>query len=142
MNPITPISSFHHVAISAQDISLSVAFYERLGFAVLVTWSDPTGNLVIKHLALGTFVLEIFSYRDGADGGLSSRNLADDLKIRGVRHIGLRVSDVQRAHADVITAGLEPLAPVQHGRTGIDYFFMRDPDGIFVEFVQDDRDLL
>jgi len=27
---------------------------------------------------------------------------------------------------------------IKHGRTGIDYFFIKDPSGNFIEFVQDD----
>ena len=141
MNFITPISSFHHVAISVQDLSASVAFYKRFGFREALTWTDPTGDLVIKHMALGNFILEIFAYREATGDGLPDRDLADDLKIRGVRHIGIRVIDVRKAHADLIAGGFKPLAEVQRGRTGIEYFFIRDPDGIFVEFVQDDRNL-
>ncbi len=141
MNSITPISSFHHVAISVQNVAASAAFYQRFGFREALTWTDPDGNLVIKHMTLGDFILEIFAYRETTDDGSPNRNLADDLKIRGVRHMGIRVANVQKAHADVMAAGLKPLAEVQRGRTGIEYFFIRDPDGIFVEFVQDDRNL-
>lgn len=142
INPVTKIASLHHVAISVEDMATSISFYQKLGFNVILTWADPKGSFAISHLALGPTVLELFSLRDGIDGPKTNRDPMEDLKIRGVRHFGLRVVDASQAHSDLTAAGLTPFSGVQRGNTGVDYFFIKDPDGILVELVQDDRHLI
>src|SRR4051812_27684654 len=106
MKKITNLSGLHHVAISVGNVGRSLEFYERLGFKKAFCWADPNGESQIIHLVLGGFILEVFAYREGNDGGLSSRSLEEDLKFRGVRHIGIRVPDIQRALRDIQAAGI------------------------------------
>nr|VFK54976.1 MAG: Glyoxalase/Bleomycin resistance protein/Dioxygenase superfamily protein [Candidatus Kentron sp. TUN]VFK58588.1 MAG: Glyoxalase/Bleomycin resistance protein/Dioxygenase superfamily protein [Candidatus Kentron sp. TUN]VFK61150.1 MAG: Glyoxalase/Bleomycin resistance protein/Dioxygenase superfamily protein [Candidatus Kentron sp. TUN] len=70
-----------------------------------------------------------------------TRELNSDLPVVGVRHFGLRVPSIVEARKHLEAAGLASDVEVKHGRTEIDYFFIRDPDGIFIEIVQDDRNL-
>lgn len=132
----------HHVAISVTDIGRSVHFYERFGFREVMRWRAEDGSLSIVQMKLDAMLLELFSYHDSKQEGLQEKSLEGDLRTVGVRHFGLRVADIDACRRQLIDEGLiDASVRVTHGRTGIDYFFLRDPDGLFIEVVQDNRQL-
>jgi glyoxylase I family protein len=132
---------FHHIAISTEDCARSFHFYEQLGFQLAYRWEAPDKSLEILHLALGRVILEVFCYQDSVGSDQTVRSLEIDLKVRGVRHFGICVANITDAYQYFVSQGLKPLTVIQTGRTGIFYFFLRDPDGTYVEIVQDDRQL-
>jgi glyoxylase I family protein len=134
----------HHVALTVGVLDASLAFYASFGFHELFRWEADDESLTICHLGLskGQPMLELFAYREAASGSTSAESLDADLKQLGVRHFALSVPSIASAYADVQAAGIIPDGPVRVGRTGISYFFVRDPDGNYVEVVQDDRGLL
>jgi catechol 2,3-dioxygenase-like lactoylglutathione lyase family enzyme len=67
--------------------------------------------------------------------------VGNDLETVGVKHLALRVPSVREARATLEQTGAV-VTDTARGRTGIDYFFVRDPDGIWVEIVQDDRAII
>ena len=131
--------SFHHVAISSADADKSVSFYKQLGFRTVFNWSAPNGELRIVHMRLGEAILEIFNYSDPEEAPASTKSLETDLRRLGVKHFGLRVADIDAARKKFEKSGLGKHLEVKEGRTGIKYFFVNDPDGNWVEIVQDDR---
>lgn len=131
--------SFHHVALSVSDLERSTAFYTLLGFEPVLRWRADDESLTIQHLKRGEALLELFCYAEPVGDGVAERDLAGDLPRIGIRHFGLRVEDIGAALVALDRLGLAEGIEGTHGRTGIDYFFVRDPDGIFVEVVQDDR---
>jgi glyoxylase I family protein len=84
----------------------SVAFYEKLGFRVVVHWKDPDGELEIAHLKLGTNYLEIFWYRDQAPAPETAASLATDLPRIGVKHFALKVDSVYEAKNFIENRGM------------------------------------
>ncbi|MGH3943042.1 MAG: VOC family protein [Pseudonocardiaceae bacterium] len=132
--------TIHHAAISAIDMAESVAFYEQFGFTVARHWKDPAGALEIAHLKLGAN-LEIFWYRDQVSAPETSASLATDLPRIGVKHFALQVDSVYEAKEFVENHGIASNVEVQYGRTGVTYFFIKDPSGILVEFLEDKRGL-
>jgi glyoxylase I family protein len=130
----------HHIAISISNLEHSVGFYEKLGFDTVMQWQAEDGSLSIVHMKLGDMLLELFCYASGRDAPAMEQTLESDLKTIGTKHFGLRVDDIEMARKRLIEAGLaDASVSVTKGRTGIEYFFLRDPDGLFVEIVQDDR---
>jgi glyoxylase I family protein len=67
--------------------------------------------------------------------------LDTDLPRLGIKHFGLKVVDIEDARKNILTLGLANGLEIREGRTGIKYFFVNDPDGNWIEFVQDDRGL-
>ncbi|MDT8375921.1 MAG: VOC family protein [Mariprofundaceae bacterium] len=133
----------HHVAITASGLERSVSFYEKLGFCEVLRWQAEDGSLTIVQMRLNTLLLEIFCYASSKEGGVKERTLESDLRTIGTKHFGLRVDDIEAARKQLIEAGLADVSvTVTKGRTGIEYLFLRDPDGLFVEIVQDDRDFI
>lgn len=135
------MTSMHHVTISAAYEAKSVRFYRHLGFLPAYRWASPTGELRIVHLKLGEVILEIFNYSDPQAAPETMRSLETDLPRLGIKHFGLKVPDIEEARKNVLALGLARDLEVKQGRTGIKYFFLNDPDGNWVEFVQDDRGL-
>ncbi len=133
--------SFHHVALSVQSLEASIEFYGVFGFSPAYRWSADDGGVSIVHLKHGETVLELFCFAecDAAPG--SSQALVTDLPRIGVKHFGLRVADIDAAKCHLRALGLADGVEVNQGRTGIDYFFIKDPSGILLEVVQDDRNL-
>jgi glyoxylase I family protein len=132
--------TIHHAAISAINMEESLAFYEQFGFRVVVHWKDPHGELEIAHLKLGANYLEIFWYRDQVPAPKTARSLATDLPRIGVKHFALKVGSIYEAKDFVEDRSIATNVEVQQGRTGVIYFFIRDPSGILVEFIEDNRD--
>jgi glyoxylase I family protein len=131
--------TIHHAAISAIDMAESVAFYEQFGFKVVLHWKDSDGELEIAHLKLGANYLEIFWYRDQRPAPETAASLATDLPRIGVKHFALKVDSVYEAKNFVENRGIASNVEVRQGRTGITYFFIKDPSGILVEFLEDKR---
>jgi len=133
----------HHVAISVTDIDQSRAFYQKLGFAEVMRWQAEDESLTIVQMQLSGMLLEMFCYASPKEGAVKEQSLESDLKMVGTKHFGLRVDDIEVARKKLIESGLMDAATtVTQGRTGIEYLFLRDPDGLFVEIVQDDRGFL
>lgn len=133
--------SFHHVALSVVDLEVSVAFYEQFGFAPVFRWQAEEGDLSIVHLKQGEVLLELFCFSSQAAAPETTHALATDLPRVGIKHFGLKVSDINAAAERLQSLGFVERVEVSRGRTGIDYFFIKDPSGILVEVVQDDRQL-
>ncbi len=129
----------HHVALSVSDLGTSIGFYAAFGFAPVYRWQAEDGSLAIAQLKLDGILLELFCFAASTPAPASSKQLASDLPRIGIKHFGLRVPDIGAALERLRAAGLAGDIQVMHGRTGINYFFIRDPDGILLEIVQDDR---
>ena len=133
--------SFHHITISSRDMDISVKFYKRLGFKTVLQWSSANKELRIVHMKLDAILLEIFSYSNWQEAPATTKSLYTDLPRVGIKHFGLRVADIKKARDHLISAGIAKNPEITEGRTGIKYFFVNDPDGNWVEIVQDDRAL-
>jgi len=133
--------SFHHVALSVQNIEASVSFYSRLGFEPVFKWKAEEGSLSIVHLKQGDALLELFCFAESVAAPDSAKALETDLPRIGIKHFGVRVADIQQAKESIEKLALATDVNIVNGRTGIDYFFITDPSGILVEVVQDDRAL-
>ncbi|MBU2711066.1 VOC family protein [Zooshikella harenae] len=129
-----PDFTIHHVALTCQNFSVMSDFYEALGFIEQRRYSDDQCSII--HMLLGNFCLELFTFTENATPLQESKPLAQHLKQSGWQHIALKVSDLTAARKWFIDKlELRPSA-IQQGRTGIQYFFIQDPEGNYVEVVQ------
>jgi len=131
----------HHAAISVVDMAQSIGFYEQFGFRVVLHWKDPDGELEIAHLKLAGNYLEIFWYRDQKPAPETAGSLATDLPRIGSKHFALKVDSVYEAKNFVEDRGMASNVDIQQGRTDVAYFFIKDPSGILLEFLEDKRGL-
>lgn len=61
------------------------------------------------------------------------------MPVVGTKHFAMHTRDIEAAHAALVKAGAEVDQRIAIGRTGMRYFFAKDPDGILIEVVDDIR---
>ncbi len=133
--------NFHHVSLSVTDLDRSMEFYSGFGFKKVFQWKADDNALSIAHLKLKKSILELFCFADPRPAPESMKKLETDLPVIGIRHFGIQVDSLRKAKDFIIQKGYAEKIEITKGKTGIDYFFIKDPDGIFVELVQDERGL-
>lgn len=125
-----------HYAISVGDADKSITFYEKLEFSVIKDYHAEDGSVRIVQMKNGNFILEMFAYPDSEKLPDFVNTLGEDLKVKGAKHLGLQVQDVEKVACYFVETGLVNEKPtICEGRLGRPYFFIKDPDGIFVEII-------
>jgi glyoxylase I family protein len=152
------ILGLNHISIGVTNIEKSLHFYrERMGFkrvvwdvtvwdrgicqvigrsvrARVVLLENETGGGALKLIQL----LPLFEQ----EAGHTSRPLASDRRWGDPGHleVALEVSDVDRTYNTFKKEGLDILLSPQHwhipGTLDGTYFYVRDPDGTFVEIIE------
>lgn len=134
-----------HVGLTVTDIAASVAFYRDIvgmtvssEFVGSNDWFDdltnnPGAELSVTHLRLGNYELQLIEYLAG--GHQEPAQLGHNRV--GSPHMCFLVTDVEAKFAAVtergdvtITSGVTDIA------AGARSFYVDDPDGVPVEFVQ------
>ena len=122
----------HHIAISVKDLEKSGNFYkENFGFKEVKRFTKPgwDGNALI--LELEGLQLELFQFENFVD----KKDNLSDLKVIGLKHIGIQVDNVRELFEELKNKGVEIDNPVK-GTTCAWYCFLRDPDGIPIELYE------
>ena len=135
----------NHVGLCVRDLDAAVAFYRDVaGFEVKVppmrlggdwfdtlTWNEGA-DIEIAMLGLGGFTIQLVRYHAaGADPVAPGHNHP------GNPHLCIDVDDVDAKHAEVLALGAHrPTVIVDIAGTGARSFYVDDPDGTPVEFLQ------
>jgi glyoxylase I family protein len=132
----------HHIAVTVSDLEASKSFYRFFGFRLVAEWSKNDKSVTISHLRQDAgFVLELFRYAGDGTRPQPAFTPGNNLPETGVKHLAFTVPDLGRARAEIIAAGIGEVTPIARGRTLVDYFFVIDPDRMYVEVVSDAREL-
>lgn len=132
----------HHVAISVRDLEASQDFYRYFGFEMVAKWTARDGSLIIVHMAQSNgFVLEMFGYAKNQEVPSQSLDVGNDLEEIGVKHFAFNVSDLSAVRNQMVDDDIKGMTEIKRGRTQVDYFFVPDPDGNWVEVVEDLRSI-
>ncbi len=134
-----------HLGLCVRDMSASLAFYRDVaGFAVRSgpfrmqgAWFDTLtrndgADIEVAMLGLGGFTLQLVQYHAaGAEPVVSGHHHP------GHPHLCFDVADVEAKHAEIAALGAHrPTAIVDLAGTGARSFYVEDPDGTPVEFLQ------
>ena len=129
----------HHVAISVKNLEKSYNFYKKFWFEKILYWQDEEKTLEIMHLKLKDFILEIFCFKNSKEMYDTEKNLQTSLPRIWVKHFWIQVENLDNLKEFFEKEKIAENIKIQIWRTGIKYFFIKDPDGILLEFVEDNR---
>ena len=127
----------HHTAISVSDIERTVLFYAVFGFEEVHRYNDSEKTGV--KLRLKDYILEVFAYDQNKDLSKLELGLGNNLAERGVKHIAVTVNDVEVALEELRLLGVANDTTQILAKGSARFFFVRDPDGMWVEVIKDDR---
>ena len=129
--------NFNHVTISVDNLENTLNFYKKFGFIIHKEYHDE--NVDIVMLKLNNMILEIFHYIENNKLPEHSKNLNIDLKTIGNKHFGLGVKNIEMAKKFIEENKLNvDEIIINKGRLGKPYFFIKDPNGILMEIIEED----
>lgn len=89
-------------------------------------------------LKLNNIVLKIFCYKEYKELPETAKSTATDLPVLGTKHFALGVENIEKAKEFVLQNNICQSADIKIGRLGKPYFFIKDPDEILVEIIEND----
>jgi catechol 2,3-dioxygenase-like lactoylglutathione lyase family enzyme len=133
-----------HVGLTVSDLDASIAFYRDVVGMRLSTRLDTGGPwfdaltrnhdaaIEVAMLELGEVTLQLVAYRRaGGEPALVAHNRP------GSPHLSIEVDDVNVRHSAITATGRHhPTGIVDILGAGIRSFYVEDPDGVPVEFLQ------
>lgn len=123
----TSAGGLRQVRLGSRDLGRSAAFYrDLLGFDELPAAPGT------RCFAAGAVRLLVTEVAPGADLG----GWVDDDLQGGIRHVGLKVGDIDSRVRDLAAAGVTVLSPPADVLGGVRIAFFLDPDGARLELVQ------
>jgi glyoxylase I family protein len=137
MNPLA-IAGPHHAGLVVSNLERSLAWYAtHLGFQVKSRTDLPDEDLVIVYIERDGFELELFAKSNTELQRPAERDVMNSFQYQGWRHFCFRVGDVDAVWAECSARGLDlALPPSENPVAKVKYCFVRDPDGILIEFLQ------
>jgi catechol 2,3-dioxygenase-like lactoylglutathione lyase family enzyme len=144
------VASLNHVGITVTDLEASTAFYiEVVGMELVVrgfrtggewfdTLTENRGTVIeAALLSAGQTTLQLVQYREaGNPEAVTGHNRVGNL------HLSFNVEDVEAKHAQLsVRSELRVTAVVPLPVEGYRSFYVRDPDGIPIEFLESPRNL-
>jgi len=131
----------HHVAISVRDLEVSEKFYAYFGFELITEWTARDNTLKITHMAQSDgYILELFTYSLNSQAEALSSEVGNNLERVGLKHIAFNVPSLDDVKARMASDGIGGMTDTVRGQT-IDYFFLPDPDGNWIEILEDRRNV-
>ncbi len=139
--------SLYHIGLTVENLEESVAFYrdvvglteipESSDLEISGEWFDRLtenrgAELRVSHLDLQGVQLQLVEYR--AAGG---ERLPLQHKMVGNPHLCINMAKINERHAELLADGRFKLSPiVTIGETSIRSFYVTDPNGVLVEFIE------
>lgn len=114
---LLPTAKLDHVSIASSSLAVSMRFYEELGFTP--GFAKPG----LQQMRLGTSFVELIEASPAPAPSPTPY------------HLALVVEDADQAWDRLRSHGFMPDAEVRRGASGARFFFLRDPDGHWIEIL-------
>ncbi len=127
----------HHTAISVTDLDKTIKFYSIFGLREVHRYDDEDKTGV--KLKLDNYVLEIFAYKKNNNEKPVDTTIGNDLDRIGIKHFGFSVENIDDALKELKLQGLADGTTKILTKGTAKFFFVKDPSGLWVEIIRDDR---
>jgi len=128
--------TFNHVTLCVSDMNKSIKFYENFGFAIEKQYETEETKIV--WMKSNNIILEMFWYKTHEELPEHSKTLNKDLMTIGNKHFGLGVKSLEEAIEFIKKNNLyDNEIIINEGRMGKRYFFIKDPDNILFEIIEE-----
>ncbi len=114
----------HHISINVKNLKDTISFYNKLGFV---------------HLYSNSIIIELFYYKKNKELPKCSKKIRNNQYGIGCEHFSFSVDNIYSAFEKFKNCA-ESKSPIL-GRTGITYFFIKDPNDVRIEIVEDKREI-
>lgn len=127
----------HHVGIVVSDLQQSLDWYQSiLGFEEIARDYVEALDLTIVYIRSGETELELFTKGGSVASRPEEKELFPSFGFQGLRHLCFEVPNPVVAWDQARALGADLAnAPTQNEALGVRYCFIRDPDGILIEFL-------
>lgn len=124
------ITGINHVGIRVKDLTISRAFYEKLGFEFIVGPIGPEPVAIVEHPS----GVNINFILNGAEE--SDKNMLMDIPVKhtGYTHVALEVTDITSTQRQLENLGITITEGPITIPDGAILIFIRDPDNNVIEF--------
>ena len=125
------LKKLHHIAVICSDYQASRAFYtEILGLQIMnESWREEKKSWKLDLALNGEYLIELFSFPEPPARLTNPEAL-------GARHIAFEVDDVELAVAELTRKGVKVEAIRTDPETGLNFTFIKDPDGLPLELYE------
>ena len=126
-----------HVGISVSDMERSLKWYkEVLGFNELLKddYVPPLGARICFIRGCGGFEIELFQYDQPKAIPSDRLTPNSDLQTIGTKHAAFETDDMPALKAHFVACGVDIAHEVTMDSEAV--MFVRDPDGVLLEFIQ------
>lgn len=127
----------HHYGISVKDLEASIAWYgTHFGFQERSRFVTEDGNLKIAYISNGSFEIEVFEQKNSTETPKIDQEVGSSFSVRGYKHFAFQVDDVDAYWEHLSQNGHDLVTPpTTNADLGVRYCFIRDIDGILLEFL-------
>lgn len=126
------LGRLHHISLTCSNLNVSLNFYRSLGFISEKRYDDDSCSIVLLKGNIGK--IELFYFFDNTEP-LKKNNIF--LKQIGITHIAFCTDDIKKARKECQNRGI-CCSKITFARLkGFFYFFIQDPDGNQIEFIED-----
>lgn len=134
---MTALSGIHHVGIVVESVEASATWYvKHLGFERLFTFGWP--GVQAAFIGRGALKLELFQNEEAAPMAEARRRAETNLKIGGINHFAIEVSDLDATVAALAATGVAVVSPPREvpNSGGSRFAFIHDNEQMLVELYQ------
>jgi methylmalonyl-CoA/ethylmalonyl-CoA epimerase len=125
----------HHAAFSVPDLEASILWYrEKLGFEIEFRLRLPTVPADVAMLRRGGLRVELFQPENASLLPPGRRDVQDDLRTHGTKHVAYAVSDLSALLAELERRQVD-IAMQRRTELGA-VAFIRDNSGNLIEFIE------
>ena len=123
------IEKIDHIGIRVREKARAIAFYEQLGFALIVDTGFEKGHPIMMQHPSGV-VLNLL----GPASEAKDENVLMDIdkKYAGITHMALKIASLPEAEAQLADMGIEITG--RFSFKDMNSIFVRDPDRNVIEF--------